>query len=321
MHMSVRDLSDQEIQYWVKELESILGGPIAAATLINCGARAVPPLRCFLLDGRPRGIYQPRQLAVETLAALGAKEVLLEYLERPLDIKDPVVRFGEEAVRSTAARELARWQTEDVFERLQTVATEHLSPGIVETLGTFRRRESMPHLLRALGDGICRAPAEEAIRKLGDAALPFLIEAAGQFYPSKEEESPSSLQRRRWTLRILSDLKVPEENWSKLRPLLEENDPEIVITTARTGLEIAPVPDKERAIYRLIEILPRAGWFVRAEARQALAEHFDIAHAAVEDEIERRAASSLNEQSQDVILRLLINLREKAAVEIEPEKR
>ena len=67
---------------------------MAAAALIGCGARAIPPLRSFLLQGRPRGIYQPRQLAVETLGQLGAKDVLLEYLNKPLAIKDPVVRHS-----------------------------------------------------------------------------------------------------------------------------------------------------------------------------------------------------------------------------------
>lgn len=311
--MSAREFSEQEIQSLVKDLESLLGGQMAAAALIGCGPRAIPPLRCFLLNGKPRGIYQPRQLAVETLAELGAKDVLLEYLERPLQIEDPVVRFGEEAVRSTAARELARFPTEDVFECLQRVGIDHLLPGLVETLGTFRRTEVMPYLLWALGDGICRAPAEEAIRKLADTALPFLIDAAGKPHPSKEEESPSSLQRRRWALRILSDLRASEEDWSKLIHLIEENDPDVVITACRIGLELAPLPDKWRAVRRLIDMLPRADSFLRTEARAALADHFDVAQEAVQDEIARRSSSSAKEQATDVVLRMLVNLRGQVA--------
>jgi HEAT repeat protein len=311
--MAAREHTNQEIQSLVKDLESLLGGQMASAALIGCGARAIPPLRSYLLQGKPRGIYQPRQLAVETLAELGAKEVLLEFLETPSEIKDAVVRFGEEAVRSTAARELARFPTEDVFERLQKVALDNLLPGLVETFGTFGRTETMPYLLWALGDGICRASAEEAIRKLGDTALPFLIDAVDKPHPSKEEESPSSLQRRRWALRILSDLRASEGDWSKLIHLLEENDPDVVITACRIGLELASLPDKWRAVRRLIEMLPRADWFLRTEARAALADHFDVAQEAVEDEIARRSSSSAKEQAMDVVLRMLVNLRSQVA--------
>jgi hypothetical protein len=282
---------------------------MASAALIGCGAQAIPSVRSFLLGGRPRGIYQPRQLAVETLGQLGAKDVLLEYLNKSLAIKDPVVRHAEDAVRSTAARELARWQTDDVFECLMRLGRDHLLPGIVEALGTFRNTEAMPYFLWGLSDGVCRSYAEDAIRGLGAAAQPFLLEAAGVRNPSAEEESPSSRQRRQWVLRILSDLKVSAEEWSRLRDLLEEDDPEVVITTARIGLEVAPMQEREQAVHRLIEMLPRAGWFLRTEGRAALAEHFDIAQEAVEEEIARRIHSDGKEQALDVVLRLLVNLR------------
>ena len=173
MSMTTRELSEQEIESLVRDLESLQAGSLAAAALIGCGARAIPPLRRFLLQGRPRGIFQPRQLAVETLAQLGAKEVLIEYLDKPLPTKDPVVRFGEDAVRSTAARALARWPDDEVFHCLLRVGLDHLLPGVVEALGTFRRTEAMPYFLWALGDGVCRSSAEEAIRALGATAQAF----------------------------------------------------------------------------------------------------------------------------------------------------
>lgn len=307
--MTTREFTDQEIESLAKDLESLQGGSMASAALIGCGARAIPFVRSFLLQGRPRGIFQPRQLAVETLGQLGAKDVLLEYLDTPLVIKDPVVRHSEDAVRSTAARELARWQTEDVFECLMHLGRDHLLPGIMEALGTFRRTEAMPYFLRGLSDGVCRSYAEDAIRGLGAAAQPFLMEAAGVRNPSVEEETPSSRQRRQWVLRILSDLKVSPEDWIRLRDSIEEDDPEIVITAARIGLETAPMEERWHAVHRLIEMLPRAGWFLRTEARAALAEHFDIAQEAVEGEIARRIDLDGKKQALDVVLRLLINLR------------
>jgi hypothetical protein len=243
---------------------------------------------------------------------LGAKEVLLEYLSHPTVIQDAVVRMGEDAVRSTAARELGRWETEDVFECLTAVGMDHLLPGIVESLGKFRRLETMPYLLWALGDGICRSCAEEAIRSLGAVARPSLLNAATARMPTPEDENASSLQRRRWVLRILCDLKVCPQDWRTLRSLVDEIDPDIVIAGARLALEVAPEHEKRRAVRRMIDILPSAGWFLRAEARAALAEHYDLAQEAVEDEISRRMMADGKAQALDVVLRLLVNLRSHA---------
>src|SRR5579862_1512382 len=312
MAMSTREFTDEEIESLARGLDSLQGGSMAAAALIGCGSRAVPALRAFLLSGRPRGIYQPRQLAVETLGKLGAKEVLLEYLSRAVPIKDPVARMGEDAVLSTAARELGRWQSEDIFERLSGMACERILPGIVETLGSFRRLQSFPYFLRALGDGVCRSWAEDAIRKIGNDAKELLLDAAGTKNPLGEEESGSSLQRRQWVLRILADLKLCERDWERVRHLLEETDPNIVITTARIGLDVAPVPDKWRAVRRMIEMLPPAGWFLRSEASAALADHFEVSREAIEDEVARRSKVDRKHQSLDVVLRLLVNLRNRA---------
>jgi len=308
-----RDYTDDQIASLVRDLESLQGGQMAAAALVGCGPRAVPYLRSFLLHGRPRGIYQPRQLAVETLAELGAKDVLLEYLEQSAHSVDAVVRFGEEAVKSTAARELSRFPTRDVFERLQNVARGHLLPGLVETLGGFRNTEAMPYFLRALEDDICRAAAKEAIQKLGVQAVPFLIDAAIKPSPSADEESPSSRQRRRWSLRLACEQQVSEDDWRHLQTLLDDKDPEIAITVSRLALDVAPPEDKERAVRRLIETLPGANWFLKSEAQAALARHFDLARRAVESEIDRRSAAGPREQAMDVILRLLVNLKNQAA--------
>jgi len=307
--MTARELTDAEIDSLVRDMESLRGGSSAAAALIGCGARAIPPLRHSLLEGKPRGIFQPRQLTVETLAELGAKEVLIEYLLDDPPIRDPVVRHAEDVVRSTAARELGRWQSNDVFECLRQVTLEQLLPGAVESLGLFRRTEVMPYFLWALGDDVCRSYAEEAIRKLGEPAKPYLLRAANSPSPSTAEETPSSFIRRRWALRILSDLNLAEQDWPKLRNLLCEDDPEIVITVARIGLATAPLPDKWQGVRRVIAMLPRADWFLRTEARAALAQHFDIAQELVEDEIARRKKISPKAQALDVVLRVLVNLR------------
>jgi hypothetical protein len=310
--MTVREFTDEEVAAEVRGLESLQSGSLVAAALLGCGPRAIPPLRSFLLTGRPRGIYQPRQLAVETLAQLAAKEVLIEYLSGPTHVQDAVVRMGEDAVRSTAARELGRWETEDVFACLKDISLGHLLPGVVESLGKFRRLEIMPYFLWALGDGICRSYAEEAIRNLGETARPALLVAVTSPDPSFEEETSSSLQRRRWALRILGDLKLGDDEWERLSDSLDESDPDIVITAARIALQHAPDSEKRNAVRRVLEMLPAANWFLRTEVRTALAEQFDLARKPIEEEIARRTKVDRKQQAFDTVLRLLVNLRNQA---------
>ncbi len=122
-----KDYTDAEIRQFVSELDSQNGGELTAAVLIGCGPRGIPPLREFLLPGKPRGIHQPRQRAVEVLAEVGAKNVLLEYLLQRRQIPDPFVRFGEDAVRSAAAPLPARWPTQEAYAVLSKLA-ERESP-------------------------------------------------------------------------------------------------------------------------------------------------------------------------------------------------
>jgi hypothetical protein len=312
--MSDADWSHDKICELVHDLESLRGGSLAAATLIGCGSRAIEPLRDFLLRGKPRGIFQPRQLAVETLAELGAKDVLLEYLQqvRTQAIKDAVVRFGEAVVESAAARALSRWLTDGVFRVLRELSLDRLLVGLAETLGEFRRSEMIPYFLWALGDDECREAADEALRKLGDEAHPQLINAVKNSVPTGENKVPSSRVRRRRALRILADESISTKEWKQLQNLQEENDPDIVITCSRMALNAGQAEDKQKAVDRLLDCLAAAGWFLKTEARSCLAEHFEAARAQIEREIEHRTSASGAARSLDVTLRILVNLKAQA---------
>jgi len=136
------ELTQAEIRRLVESLNSLQDGELAVDALIGCGQTAIPPLREFLLHGRPSVIYQPRQRAVRALAELGAKEVLVEYLRQRKLIADAALRFGEEAVENTAARALAAWKTDDVLQVLLRVARARKLPGVIEALGQFGRKRS-----------------------------------------------------------------------------------------------------------------------------------------------------------------------------------
>jgi hypothetical protein len=305
----VQNLSDEQLKKLVESLNSLHEGELSIPILVACGERAIRPLRDFLLYGRPGSIFIPRQRVVWALAELGAKDVLVEYLAAEKHIADPVVRQGEDAVENTAARALAAWHSDDVFRvLLRKLSSRHL-PGVIETLGHFRRYEPLPYYIHALEDDICRVPAEEAIGKLGDEALAFLVDAARTPDPSGNYESPSSRNRRRSALRLLSKLHLSLMDWHSLASLLLDQDPEIAARAASVALAVADKDDKLRAAGRLIEVLPKVDWLLQGEIEAWLCWNSAIAERIVGDEIARRQTASHEVQAQDNVLRLLLAVK------------
>src|SRR5438132_1381836 len=182
-----RDAPDDEIWALIADLHTLRHGERTVAKLVACGQRAIRPLQTFLFYGKPSSIYQPRQLAVEALADLGAQNVLMAYLRVPKAIPDAVARFGEEAVESTAARLLATWRTDDVFTFLLALARERTRVGLIEALGAFGRPEALPLLEQALADDYYRPAAEEALWKFGPAARDTLLHSAVTPLPNRHE--------------------------------------------------------------------------------------------------------------------------------------
>ena len=307
-----RQLGDHEIRELVSGLESLQSGRLAASALAGYGGRAVRALRVYLLDGCPQSIFQPRQLAVETLAEIGAKDVLIEYLRQLKRIDDATVRFGEDAVKSTAARELSRWRTEDVYQALRHAAHDRLLPGVVESLGRFRRAEMLPYFLLALGDDVCSEAAESAIRRLGDKVRDDLIAAAKSPNPSADHEIPSSLRRRRKLLAVIAEMGLIARDWDDLHLLLDEPDPELGIRCASIALDIAPIEDRRKAVQRLIRSLSLADWFLQTEAKSQLVAHFSAARGEIEREIVARRSLSGKKQARDPLLRVLSAVKERA---------
>ena len=251
-----RDRSEERVQRLVDRLNSLKEGELAVVELVACGKRAVEPLRRFLLYGKPGGIFQPRQLAVEALAELGAKDVLLEYLASGKHISDPVDRYGEEAVENTAARLLAGWRDEEVYNVLLRLVRRKPMPGVIETIGEYRRPGTIPDFIGALGDDIARGPAEEALRKVGETAHRALLDAALAPVPSADDESPSSLRRRASALRLLAERNLSAEDWRNLAALTRDRDPEIAARASWIVLLVGEESCRQLAVRRLIEVFP-----------------------------------------------------------------
>ncbi len=307
-----RDLPEEEIEALVQSLNSLHEGELGVDMLVACGERAVPLLRRFLIDGKPSGIFVPRQRAVRALTELGAKDVLLDYLRLDRTIPDPVAAQGEEAVKNTAARALSAWPTEEVYQVLRGSLRHHRLVGALETLGEFRRPEAVPELVAALEDDFCRSSAEEALRKLDEAPHSALINAARSPEPSGTRETPSSRSRRRSVLRLLESLQLLADDWTRIAALLYDRDPEIAARAGAIALRVGDLPNKHLAVKRLIELLTTSNWLLQGEIQEWLEKCLDIALPSIREEIERRQSESAAMQAHDHVLRILLALRRKA---------
>jgi HEAT repeat protein len=308
LHTAGRDYTDEEVRSFVADLESLQGGDLTVSLLVGCGERAIPPLREFLLQGRPRGIFQPRQRAVEALGQLGAKDVLMEYLSQKREIADAVVRFGEEAVKNTAARELARWRTEEVFRFLSNLAQRRILSGLVDALGEFERPEAAPFFVKALEDDVCRPAAENALGKIAPRTKPVLL-AATRRDPSAENEPPGHLCRRRRVLSILSSVTLTTQEWEQLRPLLKDDDLEVSVLAAQIALDAAPGAEKAEAATLLIRSFADASGFQQIQIHECLERNYAIVRDRIAAEIEERRKKPARQQAADHVLRILLAVR------------
>jgi hypothetical protein len=305
-------LSDAEISHYIEQLSSLKEGVQAVWKLITCGHPAIEPLRQFLLEGKPSAIFQPRHWAVEALAGLQAKDVLLVYLKQKKDISDPDVRLGEEAVESGAARQLSKWPSEEAFQVLLEIAKERCLPGALEALGEFKRPESIPYLVMALEDDFCRPTAEEVVRKIGVPTRLELIHAVLTPRPDKEVETPSSLRRRGSAAGLLAEIGISAGQWSQVRRLLNETDPAILVAVSRMASKVAGAKDKGFAARRLIEALEAADWYFGGEIAIVLVELFGIAGPLVEEGIIRHSQLPDGKRAVDPVLLTLLRVKHRA---------
>jgi hypothetical protein len=253
----------------MRQLDSLIDGESASAKLAACGPRAIPPLQSFLLHGRPSGVPQPRCWAVRALSGLGAKDVLIAYLEQE-PAPDPVVRLAEEAVQREAALALTSWDTPDVFPVLMRAANRQLIPGVIEALARFDRRETVPIFLRALEDDFCRPWAATALEAHVDRDGDVLIRSALDARPDGVHETRASLRRRRALLAVLRSHRLPMSAAHALAPLIDSPDPELAVDACAIALADGPEDDRVHARQRLERLEPDAPWHVHADVTALL---------------------------------------------------
>jgi hypothetical protein len=300
---------DPEVRRLLACLQSLVDGQSAIEELAACGPGAIPLLREFLLSGRVASVPQPRMWAVEALALLGARDVLIEYLQAPSRVVDAQLQFAEDAVRNTAGRRLSAWRDDETFEILLGLCRKRNLPGVIETLAGFERAAAIPCLDRALEDGMCRIAAEDGLRKLGPVARSALLLSVVTPLPNADEETPSSLCRRRSVLGLLTEIGVERQSWPELRPLLAERDAELLVRLAQIASAVADPRDCAGAALGLAGALGRLPWFVWKEAEEALAALAPESCPAIDAELSRRLSNPPFVRAGDEVLRMLLRLK------------
>jgi hypothetical protein len=260
-------------------IRSLQDGDVGVAEVVACGGRAIEPLRALLFERETSGLFETRRRAVDALAALGAHDVLTDFVETPHDPIDPVERVGDDAVIDAAALALSVVCDERIFAALMTVARRRLLPGVVAALGIFRRPESIPVLVAALGEDACRRAAEGALVKLGKRGRKALITA---LRPQPAAGGESELRARRALLEVLLAIGIDAGTWPSLGHLMRDDDPKIRLLACRICLAYVEPTEKEKTVQHLVSMLPRVDWMMREEIEACLVDHFDIARSTID---------------------------------------
>lgn len=265
----------------VERMKRLHDGDAIVIEVVAQGAAALPALRRLLFEPEPSGIFEPRCRAVEALAALEARNVLIEFLSHPREIDDPVTRLGEEAVISAAARTLKGGGAKE-FDVLLAASRRGLLPGVIEALGSFRRPEAQQILIEALAEDASRPAAEAALRDFGDNAIAALLNTARRSLPSAQDESESSLRRRRSALKLLSELGSRVAPKSRVWILTWDADPWIAFYACKICSHIGDQLGRREAIDRMCRLLGEGDWLLSCEIEDFLVSRFDIARTVIE---------------------------------------
>lgn len=283
-------MSEEEIDRLIHDLDSLLEGGFAAEMLVLCGQRAVPHLAEFLLKGPPRTISLPRCRAVHALGDLGARSALISYFKEYRYPVDPEALFAEDAVRSAAAQELARYPSAEVFRVLLDAAWQRPTGRLVLALGSFQRPESVPLLFNILEDDICREDAMNSLRKIPDSVRQFgILSIRGSTGVSLD--GPGNLCRRRATLQLLSEVGIDRRDWPDLRQFLFTGDPGSVLSVAKVGLSVACDGEHPEIVAALLEAAAKFNFLQEGDAEELLDSHPAVARqVALRMATQRQAA-------------------------------
>jgi hypothetical protein len=180
--------------------------------------------------------------------------------------------FAEDAVRSAAASELARYHSSKVFNVLLDAAWHRATEGLIQAIGEFHRPESVPLLFKVLEDDFCREGAMTSLRKVPDSARQFgILSIRG--LTNVTLNGPSAVCRRRATLQLLSELGVARGDWPDLRRFLWDADAGNVVSAAQIGLAVASETEWPEIITALLKTASKFNSLQEEDVQQILDAH------------------------------------------------
>ena len=196
--------------------------------------------------------------------------------------------FAEDAVRSSAAQELMRWKSDEVYQALFDAAQDRITGGLIRALGGFGRVQSVPVFFAALDDDLCRGDAMDVLRTMPGPAQGYAILSL------RDEAGPSvyfasARRRRRATLQLLREFGVGGEEWPELRPFLDDHDQDSVISVAAIGFAIAPESEYSALIDALFRIASHLNWAQEGEVMQLLDQHSELARKRARELVDKAA--------------------------------
>jgi hypothetical protein len=287
----------KDVQRAIKKLASFTDGDMGVIDAVACGTGAIPALRVILFVREPSGLYETRRRAVEALSRLRGDDLLIEFLDTPRHIVDPVEQTGEEAVINAVARALADCTDIRVTPLLLRLSERGPLAGVIEALDKRGCVDALPYFVKALAEDFARPAAEAALRNLGSLARSALLGAATLHQPFDRSETVSSKRQRRSALALYAELGSPlTEEWPKVYSLISDDDPEIAAIACELSLATVNEAAKVVPVLRLIDLLPSAGWLLGQKIEDCLVKHFDTARALIA-EVLRHDQASMNYDS------------------------
>lgn len=289
----------QKVERAIARLKSFADGDLGVVDAVACGGEAIPALKGILFARERSGLYQARCRAVAALSALGASDVLIDFLETERFITDPVERVGEDAVINAAARVLPNVRDPYVFGVLMRLGHHSRLTGVIGALGASGRVEAIPVLVAALEDDASQPIAEAALRRFGRRTGGALLYAATTQLPTPERESPSSVRRRRSALRILAEIGITRQAWPMLRRLIDDNDVKIAILACEICFGYGSAIERFKATRCLIGLLAHSDSILRDEIEQLLTRYFPVTSGPIEAYLGERSHIGENAVARD----------------------
>jgi hypothetical protein len=123
------------------------------------------------------------------------------------------------------------------------------------------------------------------------------------------EETPSQRQRRLCVLKILSEMHLLKPDWEELRPLLQDEDAPIALTTAQIAIDTAAPEEKREAARFLIRSYRRAHWFFQMQVQDCFRRNYASVRDVIAEQVSFRRHLMPSEAPFDLVLRMLVHLQ------------